>query len=80
MISAEKHFIVAMVRRCKMVDCDSTTAMRYSTQTKQFWKLGWKIFGGKFVNCMADYKSHGNTTLKMSQRGNYPHQMLRFLM
>ena len=56
-----------------MFDCDSTTAMRYSTQNKQFWKLGWKKIGGKFVNFMADYKSHGNTTLKMSQRGNYPH-------
>ncbi|CAC5359049.1 unnamed protein product [Mytilus coruscus] len=33
--------------------------MRYLQQTKQFWKLGMRLFGGKFIRFMSGYK---NTT------------------
>ncbi|VDI45018.1 Hypothetical predicted protein [Mytilus galloprovincialis] len=33
--------------------------MRYLKQTKQFWKLGMRLFGGKFIRFMSGYK---NTT------------------
>ena len=48
----------------KWFSCTSTTAMRYSDTTKLFWKLGLRIFGGRFVNFMGGYKSHGDTTLR----------------
>ena len=55
----------------KWFSCTSTTQMRYSDQTKTFWKLGWRIFGTRFVNFMGGYKSHGDAVLKMTEIGNY---------
>ena len=55
----------------KWFKCKSTTQMRYSDETKTFWKLGWRIFGKRFVNFMGGYKSHGDTVLKMADIGNY---------
>lgn len=55
----------------KWFKCETTTTMRYSSQTKMFWKLGWRIFGGKFVNFMGGFKSHGDTVLKMAERGHF---------
>ena len=51
--------------------CTSTTQMRYSKETKTFWKLGWQIFGTRVVNFMGGYKSHRDTVLKLSDLGNY---------
>ena len=45
--------------------------MRYSDETKTFWKFGWRIFCTRFVNFMRGYKSHGDTVLKMADLGNY---------
>ena len=55
----------------KWYDCSSTTCMRYTNETKQFWKLGWIMFGKRFVNFMGGFKSHGDTVLKMADRGHY---------
>ena len=49
--------------------------MRYSNETHQFWKLGWIMFGKRFVNYIGGLKSHGDTVLKMADRGYYDPQM-----
>lgn len=48
----------------KWFSCSSTTAMRYSDKTKMFWKLGWRIFGKRFINFMGGFKNHGETVTK----------------
>ena len=49
----------------------TTTTMRYSHQTKSFWKLGWRIFGGRFLNFMGGFKSHGDLIQIVSSAGLY---------
>ena len=48
--------------------------MRYRKETKMFWKLGWRIFGGRFVNFMGGYKNHADTILGLSEKGSYSPQ------
>ncbi|KAH3797901.1 hypothetical protein DPMN_151491 [Dreissena polymorpha] len=31
--------------------------MRYDDTTKLFWKCGWRIFGGRFINFMSGFKN-----------------------
>ena len=45
--------------------------MRYSDQTKAFWKLGWRLFSGRFLNFMGGYKSHGDVVQKLAYSGLY---------
>jgi hypothetical protein len=40
----------------KWYGCTLTSQMRYSKETKMFWKLGYRIFGGKFANFMSGFK------------------------
>ncbi|KAK3103474.1 hypothetical protein FSP39_019495 [Pinctada imbricata] len=44
----------------KWFNCKTTTNMRYSRQTKTFWKLGWRLFGGKFIHFMSGFKNQGD--------------------
>lgn len=41
--------------------------MRYSLQTKKFWKLGWRLFGGRFLNFMG-----GDIVLQKAAKGFFP--------
>lgn len=52
-------------------ECRTTTRMRYSEETKTFWKLGYRLFGEKFVNFMGGLKSNGESVLKFSAPGQY---------
>ena len=52
-------------------DCSSTTLMRYSEDTKKFWKLGYRIFGGRFVNFMSGYKNNSQIVLGDAIKGNF---------
>ena len=36
---------------------DTTSAMRYSDETKKFWKLGYQLFGGKFIRFVLGFKN-----------------------
>ena len=38
---------------------DSSTTIRYMDKTKMFLKLGWRIFGGKFIRFMGGFKNDG---------------------
>jgi len=52
-------------------ECDSTTQMRYSKDSKTFWKLGYRLFGERFVNFMGGPKSQGEAILRVSERGQF---------
>ena len=42
----------------KWFSCGNTSTMRYSDATKKFWKLGYRLFGGRFIHYMGGYKKH----------------------
>ena len=48
---------------------DNTTAMRYSEDTKKFWKLGYRLFGGKFVRYMSGFKHMSSAEFELDRRG-----------
>ena len=41
----------------KWFDCPNTCSMIYSEDSKKFWKLGWRLFGGQFINFMSGFKN-----------------------
>ena len=45
--------------------------MRYSEDTKKFWKVGWRIFGGRFINFMTGYKNDSQVVLGDSTKGQF---------
>ena len=47
----------------------STTAMRYSEQSKEFWWTGKMLFGGKFLLFMEGFKHKGSIIHGVSQKG-----------
>ncbi|MEW8548348.1 MAG: hypothetical protein AB2693_33000 [Candidatus Thiodiazotropha sp.] len=50
---------------------DNTSAMRYSDAKKQFWKLGWRLFGRKFIHFMSGFKTSSQVVLGESEKGKY---------
>ena len=51
--------------KCNM----STTTMRYSKETKTFWKLGYRLFGGRFVSFMTGFKNNNQIVQNVSNPG-----------
>ena len=47
-----------------------TSSMRYMEQTKKFWKLGWRHFGGKFVRFMTGFKNTSDVLSGESEKGS----------
>ncbi|WAR15613.1 hypothetical protein MAR_005718, partial [Mya arenaria] len=45
--------------------------MRYLEDTKQFWRLGYKLFGARFTNFMGGYKHHGQVVRSETVKGYY---------
>ncbi|XP_052268567.1 uncharacterized protein LOC127869949 [Dreissena polymorpha] len=52
-------------------DTSNTTHMRYSEDTKLFWKIGWRLFGCRFVNFMAGFKNQSEYSLGISEKSKY---------
>ena len=48
---------------------DVTSSMRYMEQTKKFWKLGWKHFGGKFCRFMTGFKNTSDILTGEAEKG-----------
>ena len=48
---------------------DCTSGMRYMEETKKFWKLGWRHFGGQFIRFMSGYKNMSQVKSGESGRG-----------
>ena len=44
---------------CRWYKCGNTVSMRYSPEIKHFWLLGYKLFHGKFLRCMARFRHVG---------------------
>ena len=49
----------------------STTTMRYSETSKEFWWAGMKMFGGRFVRFMQGFKHKGSIVNGTATRGNF---------
>ncbi|KAH3864842.1 hypothetical protein DPMN_027871 [Dreissena polymorpha] len=47
----------------KWFSCKQTTEMRYSRESKMFWKLGCRLFGGRFLHFMGGSKHAGSSVL-----------------
>ena len=58
----------------KWFESPNTCAMRYSDDTKKFWKIGWRLFGGRFINFMSGFKNESQVVLGDTDRGNYSPQ------
>ena len=58
----------------KWFDCSNTSSMRYSEDSKKFWKLGWHLFGGRFVNFMSGFKNESQVVLGDTSKGLYSPQ------
>ena len=41
--------------------CTHTTKMKYSDESKLFWKIGYKLFHGSFIRFMSGAKNEGAT-------------------
>ena len=55
----------------KWFKCDTTTNMRYIDETKKFWKLGYRLFGGRFISFMSGFKNNNQVLMNTTNRGCY---------
>ena len=56
---------------CRFYACDNTCEMTYSDNVKKFWRIGYKLFHGKFLRFMGGPKHTGSLLPPGSERGNY---------
>lgn len=49
----------------------TSTTMRYMNQTKLFWKLGWRLFGGRFIRFMGGFKNQSQIVHGETERGYF---------
>ena len=50
---------------------ENTSSMRYSEQTKKIWKLGMRMFGGRFIHFMSGHKNTSQVVLGESDKGEF---------
>ncbi|KAH3805074.1 hypothetical protein DPMN_133371 [Dreissena polymorpha] len=50
--------------------CEKTNEMRYSKESKMFWKLGYRLFGGRFLHFMGGNKNQRQIVLGSGSSGN----------
>ena len=48
--------------------CETSTQLRYSRESKTFWKLGYVLFGGRFVQFMGGLKNEGQIVMNQAKR------------
>jgi hypothetical protein len=48
---------------------ENTSSMRYMEKTKQFWKLGMRHFGGKFIRFMTGFKNTSDIVFQTARKG-----------
>lgn len=48
---------------------DTSSTMRYSDETKKFWKLGYQLFGGKFIRFMSGFKNESQIVFGEAIKG-----------
>ena len=51
--------------------CTTTTQMRYKDEVRRFWRTGYRLFKGKFLNFMAGHKNVGQVVTGTTEKGSY---------
>ena len=49
----------------------NSSAMRYSDKVKQFWRIGYKLFHGKWLRFMGGPKRRGQVVVGNTEKGNF---------
>lgn len=60
------HLFMDVVR---FLGCENTSSMRYGDNSKLFWRIGFKLFHGKFLRFMSGPKSLGQVVEGSSESG-----------
>ena len=55
----------------KLFDCDTSVTMRYDPGVKKFWRIGYKIFHGKWLRFMSGPKNKGDIEKSSTNRGMF---------
>ncbi|MEW8548751.1 MAG: hypothetical protein AB2693_35060, partial [Candidatus Thiodiazotropha sp.] len=50
--------------------CNNTSMMRYQAETVQFWRIGYRLFHGKFLRFMSGLRNSGQVLDKEAERGD----------
>ena len=56
---------------CKFLSNENSSAMRYSDKVKQFWKIGHKLFHGKWLRVMGGPKHRSQVVVGNTEKGNF---------
>ena len=57
---------------------NNTVTMRYDEQCKRFWKLGYKLFHGRFIRFMSGFKNMGQRGCNENALYNPAHSKKKF--
>jgi hypothetical protein len=59
---------------CRFYACDNTSEMTYSDAVKRFWRIGFRLFHGKWLKFMSGPKHLGKLVTKECEGGIlHPH-------
>ena len=56
---------------CKFMSLENSCSMRYSDKVKQFWRIGFKLFHGKWLRFMGGPKHTGEIISGESEKGYF---------
>ena len=55
----------------KWFSVENSSLMRYNKNTKDFWRLGYRLFHGRFIRFMSGFKHIGSIVTGRTERGNF---------
>jgi hypothetical protein len=53
---------------CTFLSKENSSAMRYSDKVKQFWRIGYKLFHGKWLGFMGGPKHRGQVVVGNTEK------------
>ena len=54
---------------CRFLSCKNTSRIGYSDKVKHFWRIGYRLFHGKWLKFMRGPKFTGTLTTGQSHKG-----------
>ena len=54
---------------CRFLSSKNTRGIRYSDKVKHFWRIGYRLFHGKWLKFMSGPKHTGTLTTDQSDKG-----------
>ena len=54
---------------CRVLSCKNTSRIRYSNKVKHFWRIGYRLFHGKWLKFMSGPNITGTLTTGQSDKG-----------